>query len=177
MINSRTKGATFERGTTKQITKWAEIPFKRNTGMDTQYLGLVRGDIIPYYSNPKDIKEHPMTLIIECKNRENWELEDLLLNPNTSGISKWYEQAEKEAMDTLAYPFLIIKKRHHLPLCIFPLNLHYDYFQNSNTPNGSLLWIPTDSNKKIIMTISNFFSTYDYKKLEKIIKEKIKENK
>lgn len=90
MIDSRAKGATFERKIAKMLTEALGIEFKRSPGSGAyatvNKMGAFKGDIIT---------ESPFPYCIECKKYADFNLEDLVTGTK-SGILKWFEQLNRE---------------------------------------------------------------------------------
>lgn len=175
-MNSKRKGSTFERQMVKEFTKWSGIPFKRNWGVEKQYVGITRGDIVPDYENVDGVKKHPMVLVIECKHREGWILDNLLLKEK-SEIYAWIEQVKQESKGTSAYPFLIMKKNYIQPLCAYPISLREDYkkapkgYVNFHNPlTNEFVWKNSFDSGWIVTPLDSFFKEYSYIMLEDFIK-------
>lgn len=94
MVNSREKGATFERKVAKLLTETFKTSFNRTpqsgafatVNKDTR----LAGDVY--------CTESQFIFVVECKKYAEYNLEDLITG-NTGGISKWLNQLEIEKKD------------------------------------------------------------------------------
>ena len=102
-MNSRAKGANFERKVAKILTEKLGVEFKRTPqsgafSTNNNYVELA-GDL---YCADKDFP-----YVIECKKYKEYQLEDLLTGSSV-GIYKWILQLEKEKKGKLG--LLIFQK-------------------------------------------------------------------
>lgn len=160
---SKAKGGRFEREAWKHFAAWTDNKpgFKKNRTDGNQWEGMVRGDIIPDWRSPDDAEKWPCILSIECKDVEGWLLSKLLLG-QAADIRGFWTQTVKQAAGTSFYPFLVFKRNHHKPLCIYPEQLA-DH--NGVTIRGdTFIWTP-DTEPLVIESLDGFFSQFTYSKM------------
>lgn len=92
MVNSRNKGATFERNVARELHLLLGVTFKRDLD---QYRQSDRGDLIP------DDEDFPF--LIECK---------AFGKPLTTCKPEWWDQARKAAQNAGKRPCVIWKSNH-----------------------------------------------------------------
>lgn len=109
-INSRDKGARFERDLVKRFSEWWSTEFFRTplsgglATMGFQFKGVeITGDI----STP----DPTFPFCVESKACEGWALEQLLTAPKNQ-IYAWWAQTVGECPDHLV-PLLVFKRNHH----------------------------------------------------------------
>ncbi|AID50505.1 hypothetical protein [Bacillus phage CP-51] len=109
-INSKNKGAEYERKIAKALGSWWGEQFQRTPasgGLQWKEDNRVTGDIV---TPPDSI--FPFT--IECKKRESWDLNQFL--KGTGEMEEWWTQATRDA-----------KKINMKPMVIFSRNFDTDY--------------------------------------------------
>lgn len=111
MVNSRNKGANFERKISKLLEDSLGISFVRTPqsgafSTNTKDTRL-SGDL---YSPDLDFP-----FVIECKNYEDYNIEDLI-NGSKGDVVKWVEQLEKEKGKKLG--LLIFKRNYGKIFCM-----------------------------------------------------------
>ncbi|WRW34660.1 RusA-like Holliday junction resolvase [Staphylococcus phage CF5] len=104
MTNSKKKGDTFERKIAKELTDWWGVQFNRSPqsggaswGADNNAVGDI---VVPDYAG--------FPLVIECKHRENWLIDNVLLNnkePHT-----WWQQVVNDSSKVNKIPCLIFTR-------------------------------------------------------------------
>ncbi|BBM81318.1 putative resolvase [Staphylococcus phage KSAP7] len=104
MTNSKKKGDVFERKVAKELSDWWGYPFSRSPQSGGASWGANNnavGDIVaPLESN--------FPLVVECKHRENWIMDNVLLNnkePHT-----WWEQVIGDSLQVNKTPCLIFTR-------------------------------------------------------------------
>lgn len=117
LVNSKKKGDVFERKIAKILGDWWGVPFSRTPQSGGASWGAQNnavGDILP-----------PITagfpLVIECKHRENWTIENVLLNnkePHT-----WWEQVIRDSMKVDKVPCLIFTRNRANTFVALPYRL------------------------------------------------------
>jgi hypothetical protein len=113
-INSKNKGAEYERKIAKALGSWWGEQFQRTPasgGLQWKKDNRVTGDIV---TPPESV--FPFT--IECKKREGWSLEQFL--KNTGEMEEWWTQCIRDA-----------KKIDKKPMVIFSKNFDTDYVMMS----------------------------------------------
>lgn len=103
-INSRNKGAEYERKIAKVLGLWWDEDFNRTPmsgGLQWKEDNRVTGDIV----TPPD---SVFPFVIECKKREEWTFEQLL--KGTGEIESWWEQVTRDCDKVSLRPFLIFSK-------------------------------------------------------------------
>lgn len=106
MVNSKNKGNTFERKTAEILGDWWKAKFNRSPqsgGASWASENNAVGDIITS-------AEARFPLVVECKDRENWTLDNVLLNnkePHT-----WWQQVVGDAEAVDKSPCLIFKRKY-----------------------------------------------------------------
>lgn len=109
-LNSRNKGANFERLVAKLLTDWWGVKFSRSPqsgGLHWSKDSRVTGDIVP----PVDI-DFPFT--IECKKQEGWDFSQIL--SKKGDIKQWWEQCINDFRrldDDSKNPLLVFSKNHY----------------------------------------------------------------
>lgn len=101
---SRNKGGRFERQMAKELTEWWGYEFNRvpaSGGLHWASSNNVAGDIVV----PSDAN---FPFVIECKNREDWTIENLFLN--NKEIKNWWAQVVGDAKETKNTPLLIFTR-------------------------------------------------------------------
>lgn len=107
-INSRAKGAEYERKTAKVLGEWWGEDFNRTPASGGLQWGddnRVTGDIV----TPVD---SVFPFVIECKKREEWDFSQLLRD--TGEMEEWWEQVIRDSEKVSLRPFLIFS-RNYLP--------------------------------------------------------------
>lgn len=107
---SSDKGKTFERRIAKVLSDWCGIELIR-TPMSGAWQGT-SGDILP------KSRSQFFPFLIECKNQEDWSLEQLLagVGPFQSWLKQVYQEMERDvAMGHECKSFLLIFTRNHKP--------------------------------------------------------------
>lgn len=104
MTNSKKKGDTFERKIAKELTEWWGYQFNRSPqsggaswGADNNAVGDI---VTPAEAN--------FPLVVECKHREEWTIDNVLLNnrePHT-----WWEQVIHDSGKVNKTPCLIFTR-------------------------------------------------------------------
>ncbi len=104
MTNSKKKGDTFERKIAKELTAWWGYQFNRSPqsggaswGKDNNAVGDI---VVPQEAN--------FPLVVECKHREEWTIDNVLLNnrePHT-----WWEQVINDSSKVNKTPCLIFTR-------------------------------------------------------------------
>lgn len=101
---SRNKGGRFERETAKILSKWWGHEFHRVPASGGLHWGAsnnVAGDIVvPLEAN--------FPFVIECKNREDWTIENLFLN--NKELKNWWAQVVNDSEETGKIPLLIFTR-------------------------------------------------------------------
>lgn len=117
-INSRTKGATFERDVAKLLTTWCGMNMRRSpmSGGWNKH-----GDITPV--DPHDMDSFKFN--VECKNQMIWDFSDLIKDiHNNDGIESWWIQAANDAEKSKRVPLLIFTKNRHPNYIMLTENLY-----------------------------------------------------
>lgn len=137
-VNSRNKGASYERKITKLLAPWWDCEFHRvpaSGGLRWKQDNRVTGDIVVQ----EDVKDFPF--VVECKKREGWNFEQLI--KGTGEVVSWWEQNLSD-VERLGDP-----SKH--PLVIFSKNLSPDYYM-----------ICLDNFKSLKLPKKNYFITTLY---------------
>ncbi|AGR47038.1 resolvase [Bacillus phage Shanette] len=103
-INSKNKGAEYERKIAKALGSWWGEQFQRTPasgGLQWKKDNRVTGDIV---TPPESV--FPFT--IECKKREGWSLEQFL--KNTGEMEEWWTQCIRDAAKIDKKPMVIFSK-------------------------------------------------------------------
>lgn len=126
-INSKNKGAEYERKIAKALGSWWGEQFQRTPasgGLQWKKDNRVTGDIV----TPPD-SVFPFT--IECKKREGWSLEQFL--KNTGEMEEWWTQCVRDAKKIDKKPMVIFSKNFDTDYILM------DYFDfNTIVPTSSL---------------------------------------
>lgn len=111
-INSRSKGATFERLIASQLSKWCGFACKRTPSSG----GWAKtGDITP--RDPKHMVDFPFCL--ELKKRECWDFSMVMGAAKLDGvIGKWWQQCKRDAALAKKTPMLIFTKNRDEVYCL-----------------------------------------------------------
>ena len=110
-VNSRAKGSAYERRIAKVFDDyhggtWRRTPMSGGWSKSSDY--GVAGDLVCTVETP---------LHVELKNREGWDLTDLLLGVRTKGttsILEWWKQTSREAKNNKKQIPLLIFRRNRL---------------------------------------------------------------
>jgi len=114
IINSKVKGASYERNIAKLFSGWCGFNIKRTPSSG----GLMKtGDICP--TKPEDMVSFPFN--IELKNRQSWDFRDLLERSKKDGIFAYWEQCINDASFSRKIPLLIFTKRSSSDYCMMHL--------------------------------------------------------
>ena len=118
MVDSRNKGATFERKIAKMLTDALGIDFKRSPQSGAyatvNKMSMFKGDLIT---------ESPFNYCIECKKYADFNLEDLVTGTK-SGILKWFDQLNTEKKDSKG--ILIFQRDHGKIMMALETSIHPD---------------------------------------------------
>lgn len=115
---AKRKGNSFERHVARQLEKWWGYgKFERtpssggwsNKGSREEFNAC--GDIVTTADD--------FLFTVECKNSENWVLDDLIHSDGNSKLHKWLKQAVEETPDG-KIPMLVAKRKFKSPLVFFP---------------------------------------------------------
>lgn len=113
-FNSRNKGATYERKVAKMMSDWWGGQFSRvpasgglNWGADQR----VAGDIVPP-------PESGFPFVIECKKREDWTFDHILLNIGTP--KDWWQQVVMDSRRVNQVPLLIFSRNRAKDFIMIP---------------------------------------------------------
>lgn len=126
MTNSKKKGDAFERKIAKELGSWWGEKFNRSPqsgGASWASDNNAVGDIVtPSYSN--------FPLVIECKHRENWLIDNVLLNnkePHT-----WWSQVVNDSSKVNKVPCLIFTRNRAQDYVALPYidKVYYDLREN-----------------------------------------------
>lgn len=101
---SKSKGARFELETAKNLSKWWGHDFHRvpaSGGLHWKGSNNVVGDIVAPI-------EAGFPFVVECKNREEWTIENLFLN--NKEIKNWWAQVVGDAKESGKIPMLIFTR-------------------------------------------------------------------
>lgn len=131
-VNSRAKGSAYERKIAKVFDDyhggtWRRTPMSGGWSKSSDY--GVAGDLVCTAETP---------LHVELKNREGWDLTDLLLGIRTKGttsILEWWKQTAREAKNNKKQIPLLIFRRNHLSdsLVMFKREKRSDFFTTTPT--------------------------------------------
>lgn len=105
MTNSKKKGDKFERDVAKILGDWWGFKFSR-TPMSGGASWLADNNAVGDIVTPPEAK---FPLVIECKSREGWTIDNVLLNnkePHT-----WWSQVVTDSTKTGQTPCLIFKRK------------------------------------------------------------------
>ncbi len=102
---SRDKGARCEREVCRLFARafggtWSRVPLSGGWANRTAFATC--GDVIT------TLPDFPFT--VECKNAEGWHLEQLLTNPDTCLIARWWRQTCTEAAEAGRKPLLVFTR-------------------------------------------------------------------
>lgn len=103
-INARSKGATFERKTATQISKWAGVKVTRTPLSGGFYQA---GDLTP--KDPAEMIRWPWNC--ELKKQESWHLE-ALIKDNKGQLPEWWKQCTRDAKKSKKVPLLVFTKNN-----------------------------------------------------------------
>ena len=105
-INSRAKGASFERLIARELSSWCGFSCRRTPASG----GWAKtGDITP--NDPKEMVSFPFCL--ELKKRQDWDLLQLMTGRGLEGsIKSWWKQCLRDAKQSKKMPLLLISKNH-----------------------------------------------------------------
>lgn len=113
----KTRVPVFELETAKNLSKWWGHDFHRSPasgGLHWAGSNNVAGDIVaPLEAN--------FPFVVECKNREEWTLENLFLN--NKDIKNWWAQVVGDAKETGKVPMLIYTRNHAKTFVTLPYNV------------------------------------------------------
>ncbi len=117
IINSRAKGATFERGFAKQLSSWCGFTCARTPSSGGW--NKASGDVTP--KSPKEMVRFPFSF--ELKNREGWVFGSLFKPFNVKSaalgaITTWWRQCADDADRGKKIPILIFTKRGEHNYCM-----------------------------------------------------------
>lgn len=120
-INSRKKGANFELVVAKLFAAWTGDVVRRTPlsgGWSKEKEFGVVGDLV--FTKVDGLH-------VECKKRQGWALEDLLLGVNKDMIAAWWKQTTTECPkhedgSFSRLPLLVFSRNGRAPLVMFPEN-------------------------------------------------------
>lgn len=118
-INSRTKGATFEREIAKKLSKWSGLTLRR-TPMSGGWNKT--GDIAP--QSPEDSIHWPFN--IECKKYSDWDLLELLKSSNPI-MKKWWSQCLSDSEKSGKIPVLVFSRNNDKTYVMMTSNIVLDF--------------------------------------------------
>lgn len=113
---AKNKGAIYERKIAKEFTKWWGFTFYRVPGSGSLHWSgsmNVGGDVT---SSP----EAGFNFVIECKNHEEWTIENLFLNNKEPKI--WWKQVVGDALEYDKIPMLIFTRNRAKDFVTLPYN-------------------------------------------------------
>ncbi|ACI91024.1 gp24.1 [Bacillus phage SPO1] len=155
-INSKAKGAEYERRIAKYLGAWWGESFHRtpqsgglNWGTDSR----VAGDI----TTPVDSK-FPFT--VECKKREGWDLDQVI--KGTGQVEKWWTQCIGDSERVELRPFLIFAKNFNPDYCM----LKYDDFislarkRKENNFNYFIIHTVGVPYKRVVVSLDDFTKAF-----------------
>jgi len=154
-INSRKKGATYERQIAKKLSDWSNIKLRRSPqsgGWNS------RGDITPV--DPKDMVDWPFN--IELKNRQGWQLTELLTGNNIqTGILSWWKQSVRDSKISKKIPVLIFTKNFDTDYICLEKNVFKQLGLSKKIKNFLL-------NRGLVFFLMKDFLNVPYKNLFKV---------
>lgn len=111
-INSRAKGAAFEREIATQLSKWCGFTCRRTPASG----GWAKtGDITP--RDPSNMLAFPFCL--ELKKRESWNFSSFFSGKGLDGVVKsWWEQCQRDAALAGKMPVLVFTRNHDHIYCL-----------------------------------------------------------
>ena len=108
-VNSRNKGATYERKIAKMLTDWTGIEIRR-TPMSGGWNKT--GDLTP--KDPSEMEKFPLSF--ELKNRQEFSIEMLFHIRNSEDmpkiLKKYWDQCSGEAKESEKVPLLILTRNN-----------------------------------------------------------------
>lgn len=105
-MSSKSKGNRFERQIADKLSDWWGMKFNRTPqsgGASWAEQNNAVGDIVP----PKN---SGFPLVIECKDREGWTIDNILLNNKEP--NEWWKQVVGDASKAKLTPCLVFKRKY-----------------------------------------------------------------
>lgn len=127
-INSRNKGATFERLLAKDFSEWWGCEFKRTPLSGGWGKSQTAGDLVPIRPD-KDDPDYETKLracelwpfSVEGKHHKDFSIDGLFHSPQKSPLAKFLTQCRKAAKKERKLPLLVAKKNFGLPVAYLAL--------------------------------------------------------
>lgn len=157
-INSRAKGANFERDIAKFLSDWWGVDFRRTPasgGLHWANDNRVSGDIVPPPNS-----DFPFS--VECKKHEGWNFEQVI--KGTGDVTSWWKQCTTDADEFSKVPLLIFSKNRSP---VFFMVRVEDFKKLNIKTNYFVTTVEVDENRTDCVGIGYF------DKLTKIDKERI----
>jgi hypothetical protein len=146
IINSRSKGSSYERRIAGLFSDWCMFKISRTPSSG----GLMKtGDIFPV--QPEDMVKFPFS--IELKNRESWDFKELLDGPTKTGIFSFWKQCVDDASSSNRIPLLVFTKKGSSNYCMVFANDFDRYFEHSLITNKLLV-----GNDYVVFNLDGLFS-------------------
>lgn len=111
---SKTKGSSYELKTAKALSQWWGFTFNRTPASGGLHWGAsnnVAGDIVTPI-------EADFPFVIECKKREDWTIDNVLLN--NKDIKNWWSQVVGDALRVDKTPALIFSRNRASDYVMIP---------------------------------------------------------
>lgn len=128
-MSSKAKGNRFERLVAERLTDWWGGKFNRTPqsgGASWAEQNNAVGDIVP----PPDMG---FPLVIECKDREGWAIDNVLLNNKEP--HEWWKQVVGDASKSDLTPCLVFKRKYSQIYVALPyVEQVYNDFRDSDLP-------------------------------------------
>lgn len=113
---SQNKGSQFERTIAKQLSSWWGYTFYRSPGSGSLHWSSstnTGGDIVAPL-------EAGFPFVVECKNHEDWTIENLFLNNKEP--KAWWKQVVSDALEYDKIPMLIFTRNRAKKFVTLPYN-------------------------------------------------------
>jgi len=152
---AKKKGSRAERNIAKELSEHFKVELHRTPASGGlrwhQMQGLTRGDLVT------DSPGFPFC--IEVKNRESWDLRQLL--EGNGSILDWWEQATDDATAVNKVPLLLFTKNYH-PFYVLFNEMQMKPFKKELDQNGLInhLIIFHKGAKLIVMDLKSFKERY-----------------